>query len=351
MRWIHGSGNRGVVFLALLEVENLKVSFFIHAGQVQAVRGVSFSLERGDAMALVGESGCGKSVTAQTILHLIPSPPGRVLGGSIRFAGEELVGKTEKEMERVRGNDISMIFQDPMTSLNPTMTVGNQIVEGLRLHQRMDKAQAKKQALEMLRLVGLPNPERRFNQYPHEFSGGMRQRVMIAMALACQPKLLIADEPTTALDVTIQAQILELMKSLQARLGMSIILITHDLGIVADTCRRIFVMYAGRIVESGPVDDIFYRPQHPYTWGLLQSVPKLHAEEKRRLVPILGQPPDLIQPPLGCAFAPRCRFAMRVCQEQQPPEFRVGEEGHASCWLLHPQAAEVRVQFTKGVGA
>ncbi|MBF7084018.1 ABC transporter ATP-binding protein [Desulfallas sp. Bu1-1] len=326
---------------ALLEVKDLKVSFFIHAGEVQAVRGVSFTLDKGESLAIVGESGCGKSVTAQTIMRLIPTPPGRIMDGSVNFAGQDLVNQPEKGMQRVRGKDISMIFQDPMTSLNPTMTVGNQIAEVVRLHQKVDAAQARERALEMLRLVGLPNPERCYSQYPHEFSGGMRQRAIIAMALSCEPKLLIADEPTTALDVTIQAQILELMKSMQSRLDTAIILITHDLGIVAGLCHRVLVMYAGRVVESGKVEDIYYRPQHPYTWGLLKSVPRLDAESKRRLVPILGQPPDLIKPPAGCAFAPRCNHAMRVCLEHEPPAFPV-EDGHqASCWLLHPHTAGV----------
>lgn len=337
--------------MALLEVQNLRVSFFLPAGEVQAVRGITFELEEGESLAIVGESGCGKSVTAQAMLRLIPTPPGRVLGGSVRLAGVELLTKTKREMERVRGNDISMVFQDPMTALNPTMTVGNQIAEGVRLHQRVGAREGRERALTMLRLVGLPNPERRFHQYPHEFSGGMRQRVLIAMALACEPQVLIADEPTTALDVTIQAQILALMKDLQARLKMALILITHDLGIVADFCRRVLVMYAGRIVESGPVDAIYYQPEHPYTWGLLKSVPRLDATEKRRLVPIWGQPPDLIQPPPGCAFAPRCQWALRICCEAEPPAFPVGVGHAASCWLLHPQAAPLREAARRGVVA
>lgn len=337
--------------MALLEVQNLRVSFFLPAGEVQAVRGITFELEEGESLAIVGESGCGKSVTAQAMLRLIPTPPGRVLGGSVRLAGVELLTKTKREMERVRGNDISMVFQDPMTALNPTMTVGNQIAEGVRLHQRVGAREGRERALTMLRLVGLPHPERRFHQYPHEFSGGMRQRVLIAMALACEPQVLIADEPTTALDVTIQAQILALMKDLQARLKMAVILITHDLGIVADFCRRVLVMYAGRIVESGPVDAIYYQPEHPYTWGLLKSVPRLDATEKRRLVPIWGQPPDLIQPPPGCAFAPRCQWALRICREAEPPAFPVGVGHAASCWLLHPQAAPLREAARRGVVA
>ena len=327
---------------ALLEVKDLKVSFFIHAGEVQAVRGVSLSLDAGESLAIVGESGCGKSVTALSIMGLIPSPPGRIVGGSVRFEGQELLTKTNREMQQVRGNSISMIFQDPMTSLNPTMTVGNQIAEGIRRHQKASAALARQRAMEMLRLVEIPNPERRYRQYPHEFSGGMRQRAMIAMALSCQPRLLIADEPTTALDVTIQAQILELMKSLQARLGMAIILITHDLGIVADLCERVLIMYAGQIVESGKVEDIYYRPRHPYTRGLLKSVPRLDASAKHRLVPIPGQPPDLIQPPPGCPFTPRCSRAMQICLVHRPPSFET-EDGHrAACWLLHDRAAAIR---------
>lgn len=335
--------------MALLEVNDLKVSFFIHAGEVQAVRGVSFSLAKGEALAIVGESGCGKSVTAQTIMRLVPCPPGRITGGSVLFEGQELVKRTEQEMQKTRGNDISMIFQDPMTSLNPTMTVGNQIAEGVRLHQKVDKGQARQRALDMLRLVGIPNPNKRYGQYPHEFSGGMRQRAVIAMALACEPKLLIADEPTTALDVTIQAQILELMKGLQNRLETAIILITHDLGIVADLCHRVLVMYAGKVVESGRVEDIYYRPQHPYTWGLLKSVPRLDRETKKRLVPILGQPPDLIKPPQGCSFFPRCDYALKVCLEHQPPVFRTGGEHQAACWRLHPDAGLTPESVKMGV--
>jgi oligopeptide transport system ATP-binding protein len=241
-------------------------------------------------------------------------------------------------MQRVRGNDISMIFQDPMTSLNPTMTIGNQIVEGIRLHRKAGKADAKIKALEMLKMVGIPNPDCRFKQYPYEFSGGMRQRVMIAMALSCEPKLLIADEPTTSVDVTIQAQILQLMKELQARLDTAIVLITHDLGIVADLCHRVLVMYAGKIVESGMVDDIYYFPKHPYTLGLLKSVPRLDGDDRKRLIPVPGQPPDLLQPPHGCAFATRCDRVMKVCMDQQPPSFEAGAGHHAACWLLHPLA-------------
>ncbi|HHY30554.1 MAG TPA: ABC transporter ATP-binding protein [Syntrophaceticus sp.] len=292
----------------LLEVKDLKVSFLIPAGEVQAVRGVTFSLDKGESVAIVGESGCGKSVTAHTIMRLLQSPPAVIRGGSVLLEGRNLLDLTEKEMQKLRGNEIGMIFQDPMTSLNPTMKIGKQIAEGVKLHMDVNTEEAKKRALDMENLVGFPNPERRYNQYPHEFSGGMRQRAMIAMSLACEPKILIADEPTTALDVTIQAQILELMKDIQKRLDTAIILITHDLGIVADVCHRVMVMYAGKIVESGSIDDIYHHPQHPYTWGLLKSVPRLDSQEKHRLVPIPGQPPDLIKPPVGCAFMPRCKY-------------------------------------------
>ncbi len=325
----------------LLTIEDLKVSFFTHAGEVQAVRGVSFHLNKGEALGIVGESGCGKSVTAQSIMKLIPSPPGRIVSGSINFAGEEITTKSEQAMQKIRGNDISMIFQDPMTSLNPTMTVGKQIMEGLKLHQKISSDKARERALELLKLVGIPNPEKRINQHPHEFSGGMRQRAMIAMALACEPKLLIADEPTTALDVTIQAQILDLMKDLQQKLDTAIILITHDLGVVADMCDRVLVMYAGQVVEEGTVRNIFYNSRHPYTWGLLKSVPRLDSQTKSRLVPIYGQPPDLISPPKGCAFSPRCEKPMRVCRQYAPERFKVEEDHYTSCWLLHSRAKEV----------
>jgi oligopeptide transport system ATP-binding protein len=327
---------------ALLEVKDLRVSFFIPAGEVQAVRGISFTLEKGESLAIVGESGCGKSVTVQSIMRLLQSPPAKIAGGSILFQGKDLLKLSEREMEKVRGNEIGMIFQDPMTSLNPTMKIGKQIAEGVRMHRKVSTEDAKRRALEMENLVGLPHPERRYDQYPHEFSGGMRQRTMIAMSLACEPKLVIADEPTTALDVTIQAQILELMKDIQKRLDTAIILITHDLGIVADLCHRVVVMYAGKIIESGSIEDIFYNPQHPYTWGLLKSVPSIHSQEKRRLVPIPGQPPDLIKPPAGCAFMPRCKYAMKVCVEHDPADFQINNGHKAACWLLHPAAAAIK---------
>ncbi|KUO51653.1 MAG: peptide ABC transporter ATP-binding protein [Desulfitibacter sp. BRH_c19] len=328
----------------ILEVKDLKVSFFTHVGEVQAVRGITFDLTAGEAIAIVGESGCGKSVTAQAIMKLVPSPPGKVVAGSIFFNGIDLVHKPEKEMQSVRGNQIGMIFQDPMTSLNPTMTIGRQIVEGLIKHQGLNGAKARAKALDMLSLVGIPQAERRLKQYPHEFSGGMRQRVMIALALACNPKLLIADEPTTALDVTIQAQIIELMIDLKDKTGTSIILITHDLGVVAGLSSRIMVMYAGQIVEEGTTREVFYKPKHPYTWSLLKAIPRLDEKTKQRLVSIPGQPPDLIQPPSGCSFAPRCEHAMRVCLEHPPQETKL-ENGHrVSCWLMHSQAPRVLLE-------
>ncbi|RKD28993.1 ABC transporter ATP-binding protein [Thermohalobacter berrensis] len=325
----------------LLEVNNLKVSFDTYAGEVQAVRGVTFHVNKGETLAIVGESGCGKSVTSQSIMKLIPMPPGRIKEGSIKFDGRELTKLTDKQMESVRGSEIGMIFQDPMTSLNPTMKVGKQIMEGLIKHQKLNKKEAKEKAIEMLKLVGIPTPEKRVDQYPHEFSGGMRQRAMIAIALACNPKLLIADEPTTALDVTIQAQILDLMRDLQEKLDTAIILITHDLGVVADIANRVAVMYAGVIVETGTLDEIFYNPQHPYTWGLLQSVPRLDTKNKERLVPIEGTPPDLFSPPKGCPFAARCEHAMRICKEEFPEKTQVSDNHYVHCWLQHEMAPKV----------
>ena len=325
----------------LLELKDVEVSFDTYAGEVKAVRGVSFHLDKGEAIAIVGESGCGKSVTAQSIMRLIPSPPGRVKNGSIIFNEKEILKLSEKEMQAVRGSEIGMIFQDPMTSLNPTMTIGNQITEGLVKHRHLNKAQANEEALKMLKIVNIPKAERRIKQYPHEFSGGMRQRAMIAIALACNPKLLIADEPTTALDVTIQAQIIDLMKGLQKELNTAIILITHDLGVVADMAQRILVMYAGKIIESGSIEDIFYRPQHPYTWGLLKSVPRLDSKQKEDLMPIEGTPPDLFAPPVGCGFAARCEYCMNICKEKQPEFLQVGEGHHSACWLAHPNAPKV----------
>jgi oligopeptide transport system ATP-binding protein len=332
----------------VLDVKNLSVSFDTYAGEVQAVRGVSFHVDRGEAVAIVGESGCGKSVTAQSIMQLIPMPPGRIKGGEVLFNGKDLTKFSDKGMESIRGSEIGMIFQDPMTSLNPTMTIGKQITEGLMKHQNMKKAEAVDKAVEMLQTVGIPNPETRIRQYPHQFSGGMRQRAMIAIALASNPALLIADEPTTALDVTIQAQILDLMKDLQKEFNTSIILITHDLGVVAEVVQRVIVMYAGKIIESGPLDEIYYNPKHPYTWGLMNSVPRLDLKNKENLEPIDGTPPDLFSPPKGCPFAARCEYAMKVCQDNMPEYTEVGEDHKVACWLQHPLAPKVENPTKKG---
>ncbi|OAB43156.1 ABC transporter ATP-binding protein [Paenibacillus antarcticus] len=324
----------------ILHVKDLHVSFHVKGGEVQAVRGMNFEIGEGETVAIVGESGSGKSVTAQTIMRLIPSPPSRIKQGEIIFKGENLLNKTNKQMEAIRGKDIGMIFQDPMSSLNPTIKVGKQITEVMIKHQKMSKTEAKVQGIEMLKLVGIKNAEARFEQYPHEFSGGMRQRVMIAIALACRPALLIADEPTTALDVTIQAQILDVMKEMQQRLGTSIILITHDLGVVAGMCDKVIVMYAGEVVETGTVMEIFKNPQHPYTKGLLRSMPRLDQKKDEPLIPILGTPPDLIKPPLGCPFCARCDEAMKICESVDPAETVFSESHMARCWNLHPMARE-----------
>jgi dipeptide transport system ATP-binding protein len=324
----------------VLEIKNLHVSFSTYGGEVKAVRGVEFDLYKGETLAIVGESGSGKSVTSQSIMKLIPSPPGRIAEGSILFNGQDLTRLKEAEMRKIRGADISMIFQDPMTALNPTITVGEQIIEGIRQHQSVSKDQAKKKALEMLKLVGIPSPESRLRQYPHQFSGGMRQRIVIAMALVCEPEILIADEPTTALDVTIQAQILDLFKDIQQKTGVSIILITHDLGVVAQVADRVAVMYAGKIVEAGTRREIFYSPQHPYTKGLLNSVPRLDSEEGE-LVPIPGSPPDLFAPPQGCPFAARCDYAMKVCEKVYPFESRLSSEHYVDCWLQDERAKKL----------
>ncbi|MGD6991384.1 ABC transporter ATP-binding protein [Sutcliffiella horikoshii] len=321
----------------VLEVKDLHVSFTTYGGEVKAVRGVSFDLHKGETLAIVGESGCGKSVTFQSIMRLIPQPPGRITQGSVLFKEKDLTKVSEVEMRKIRGADISMIFQDPMTALNPTLTVGDQIMEGIIQHKKVSKAEAKKQAVDMLNLVGIPSPTERLKQYPHQFSGGMRQRIVIAMALVCQPEVLIADEPTTALDVTIQAQILNLFKDIQKKTGVSIIIITHDLGVVAQVADRVAVMYAGKIVESGSRREIFYRGEHPYTKGLLNSVPRLDLEDEE-LVPIIGSPPDLFSPPIGCAFAARCEYAMEVCERVYPMKTRLSEEHHVDCWLQDPRA-------------
>ena len=317
--------------MALLKVRDLRTFFFTDAGEVRAVNGVSFNLERGKVLGIVGESGSGKSVTAYSIMQILAAT-GKIVGGSIKLDGQELVGAGEKVMKDVRGNRISIIFQDPMTSLNPTYTIGHQLMEAILLHTSRNKQQAYERAVEMLRLVNVNEPEKRMKQYPYEFSGGMRQRVMIAMALACEPDILIADEPTTALDVTIQAQILELMKSLQAELGMAIIMITHDLGVVAQLCDEVIVMYAGSICEQGTADEIFYNPRHEYTKGLLRSIPTAHTAGTR-LKPITGTPIDLLNMPAGCPFAPRCDAAMKVCIRQRPERMVINDQHFASCWM------------------
>jgi oligopeptide transport system ATP-binding protein len=327
----------------LLEVKNLEVSFFTYAGEVKAVRGISYELKPGEVMGIVGESGSGKSVSSYALMGIIPEP-GKIISGNIIFDGKDITNLSEKERLKMRGKDIGMIFQDPMTSLNPVFTVGNQINESLKKHTSLSKEERTARIIELFQLVGINQPEKRMNQYPHEFSGGMRQRVMIAMALACNPKLLIADEPTTALDVTIQAQIVELLKDLKTKINMGIIFITHDLGVIADICDKVAVMYAGNIIETGSIDEIFYQPKHPYTWGLLKSMPKLNAEEHERLIPIEGNPVDLINPPKGCAFAPRCKHCMRVCLEKKPPAYTISEGHDALCWLPIKEEYEKEVK-------
>jgi oligopeptide transport system ATP-binding protein len=317
----------------LLDINHLSVSFFIKAGEVKAVNDVSYTLNKGEVIGIVGESGSGKSVSAYSIIGLIDKP-GRVIGGTITFDGKNMTDMPQEEIRMMRGKEIAMIFQDPMTSLNPVFTVGNQIRESLKLHFGMTKKQANERAIELLKLVGINEPERRLRQHPFEFSGGMRQRAMIAMALAGEPKLLIADEPTTALDVTIQAQIMELLEEIKGKVDMAIILITHDLGIVADLADKVIVMYGGRIVEEAPVKELFKNPQHPYTWGLIASLPRLD-EECCRLIPIEGTTIDLLNVPPGCPFAPRCSKTMKICIEQMPPYFKVSEGHNSACWLLH----------------
>jgi len=321
----------------LLDIKNLRLSFFTPAGEVKALNDVSIKLDEGDVLGIVGESGSGKSVTAYSVMGLT-AYPGRIVDGTIDFNGHRINEMTEGDMRKIRGNEVSIIFQDPMTSLNPVYTIGNQITEVILLHTNKTKKEANDRAVELLRLVGINEPEKRLKQYPHELSGGMRQRVMIAIALACEPKLLIADEPTTALDVTIQAQILELMIELKNKIGMSIIMITHDLGIVANMCKKIAVMYAGKIVEYGSTDEIFYNPKHEYTKGLLRSIPKLTEKEHKKLVPIEGTPVDMLNPPAGCPFAPRCESCMKICMKAMP-EYTALSEGHYSaCWLLQKEA-------------
>ncbi len=321
----------------ILEIDNLQTHFHTPAGVVRAVDGVSYSVRRGETLGVVGESGCGKSVTALSILRLIAEPPGRIVGGTIRFEGTDLLGLSEPDMERIRGNDISMIFQEPMTSLNPLQTVGRQIGEAIALHQGLSRREAMERAVEMLRRVHIPEPEHRAHAYPHQLSGGMRQRVMIAMALSCNPRVLIADEPTTALDVTIQAQILDLMREMQETLGSAIILITHDMGVVAENADRVVVMYAGRKVEEAPVDDLFERPAHPYTRGLLGSIPSLDAAtranaSRSRLNEIKGMVPSLARLPQGCSFAPRCSLATDECRAAYPPLRPLRDDHFVACW-------------------
>ena len=324
--------------MALLEVKDLHTSFFTDAGEVKAVDGVSFSLDHGKVLGIVGESGSGKSVTAYSIMQILEKT-GKIVGGSIKFNGQELVGIGEKGMKSIRGNKISIIFQDPMTSLNPTYTIGHQLMEAIMLHTPRNKQQAWDRAVEMLRLVNVNEPEKRMKQYPFEFSGGMRQRVMIAMALACEPDILIADEPTTALDVTIQAQILELMQSLQKELGMAIIMITHDLGVVAQMCDEVIVMYAGSICEQGTADEIFYNPKHEYTKGLMRSIPTVDSDGSR-LQPISGTPIDLLNMPAGCPFAPRCDAAMKICMRQRCERMTINDAHQAACWMNVKEAFE-----------
>ncbi|WEV56453.1 ABC transporter ATP-binding protein [Ligilactobacillus acidipiscis] len=321
----------------ILDVNNLEINFHTYAGDVKAIRNVSFHLDKGETLAIVGESGSGKSVTTKSLMGLLANNA-EVVGGSIIFHGEDILKKSEKQMQGIRGKDIAMIFQDPMTSLDPTMKIGRQIAEPLMKHKNVEKKKALAQALEILKLVGIDNAEKRINEYPHQFSGGQRQRIVIAIALVCYPEILIADEPTTALDVTIQAQILDLMKELQQKIETSIIFITHDLGVVAGMADRVAVMYAGQIVEYGSVDEIFYNPQHPYTWGLLNSMPTLSSTD---LQAIPGTPPDLLDPPKGDPFAARNPYAMKIDSEEKPPFFKVSETHYASTWLLHPDAPKI----------
>lgn len=321
----------------ILQVKNLHVSFRTYGGEVKAVRGVTFDLHKGETIAIVGESGCGKSVTAKSIMGLIPNPPGKITDGKILFKGKDLAKLPDRELRKIRGADISMIFQDPMTALNPTLTIGEQIMEGIIQHHKIARSDARKKTLEILELVGIPSPKSRLKQYPHQFSGGMRQRIVIALALICEPEVMIADEPTTALDVTIQAQILDLFRDIQKKTGVSIILITHDLGVVAQVADRVAVMYGGKIIETGTKREIFYEPQHPYTKGLLNSVPRIDIEDAE-LVPIAGTPPDLFAPPAGCPFVARCEYAMEVCDRIYPTQTLKGNEHQVYCWLQDARA-------------
>ena len=329
----------------ILEVKNLSVSFNTYAGEVKALRDVSFSVDRGETLAIVGESGSGKSVTVQSIIRLIPMPPGEIKGGEILFENEDLIKVSDERMRELRGGRIGMIFQDPMTSLNPTIKVGKQIMEGILIHKKVSKDEAKKRAIEMLEKVGIPKPEERFNQYPHEFSGGMRQRAVIAIALSCEPDLLICDEPTTALDVTIQAQILELINDLKKELNIAVVLITHDLGVVAETADRVVVMYAGEKLEEAPVEELFKNPKHPYTLGLLKSLPRLDMGSNEKLSSIPGTPPDLLKPPVGDPFAPRSEYAMKIDYERKPPMIDLGNGHFVKSWLYVEGAPKVKSPF------
>ncbi|OON93610.1 MAG: peptide ABC transporter ATP-binding protein [Candidatus Epulonipiscioides saccharophilum] len=321
----------------ILEVKGLETSFFTHLGEVQAVRNVSFDINKGEVVGLVGESGSGKSITCMSIMKLLQHP-GKIKKGEVLFKGKDLVTKTAKEMRSIQGDEISMIFQDPMTALNPVYTIGNQMIEVIRAHRKVSKKEAYNIALKMLTAVGIPDPAKRMNNYPNEFSGGMRQRAIIAMALSCEPELLIADEPTTALDVTIQAQILDLLKELRTKLSTSIIFITHDLGVIAELCDRVIVMYGGMIMEEASVNDLFASPKNPYTIGLLKSVPNPDILIKQKLIPIPGSPPDMLNPPKGCAFCKRCEFAMDVCLEEVPELYTVANRHKSRCHIYHPDA-------------
>lgn len=332
----------------VLEVRGLKTSFYTHLGEVQSVRDVDFDVYKGEVLGVVGESGSGKSVTCASVMRLLQDP-GKIKEGTVLFKGDDLVKKTEKEMRKIQGNEISMIFQDPMSALNPVYTIGNQMTEIIRNHKKVSQKEAEEIAIKMLTLVGIPSPEERMKNYPHEFSGGMRQRAVIAMALSCEPELIIADEPTTALDVTIQAQILDLMKELQNRLGSSIIFITHDLGVIAQLCSRVIVMYGGMVMEEAKVEELFYDAKNPYTMGLLNSIPDPAAEEKERLAPIPGTPPDLLNPPKGCPFCNRCQYAMRKCLNELPPMYEVSPTHRSRCHLLHPDAPQM-AGFSKEEG-
>ena len=325
--------------MSLLEVKDLQTNFPLEAGVVRAVNGLSFSLDRGKVLGIVGESGSGKSVTAYSVLQIL-TEPGKIVGGSVKLDGEELVGASEEKLRSIRGNKISMIFQDPMTSLTPTYTIGNQLMEAILLHTKRNKTEAKDRAIEMLKLVGINDPEKRFKQYPFELSGGMRQRAMIAMALACEPDILIADEPTTALDVTIQAQIIDLMQTLQKKMGMAIIMITHDMGVIAQMCDEVIVMYGGKACERGTADEIFYNPKHEYTKGLLRSIPNIEDDEGKELIPIGGTPIDLLNMPTGCAFGPRCDKCMKICLQKHPDELRINGDHIAACWINVQEAID-----------